>query len=112
MLVLSVFVSLITYNNSASSLGNMPASNTTAPLPLSSDAPLPTGLNLTLLSCINATIGESVPLLETGSGLTPATIAIIAVASTVGFVLIVYAIVWTTIKFIRRRRYIRVSQNY
>ncbi|KDQ50248.1 hypothetical protein JAAARDRAFT_211840 [Jaapia argillacea MUCL 33604] len=57
-------LSLDSYNNSASLPSNMPSSNNTAPLPLSADTPLPNGLNMTFLSCLNMTIGASIPLVD------------------------------------------------
>ncbi|TDL21034.1 hypothetical protein BD410DRAFT_829258 [Rickenella mellea] len=56
----SFALSLDTYNNSASSLANMPT-NTSMPL---ADTPLPTDLDPTFLACLNSTIGESVPLVD------------------------------------------------
>jgi hypothetical protein len=56
-------LSLDTYNNTASILSNQPKDNNTAP-PVLVDTPLPTGLNMTFLACLNATIGFSLPLIE------------------------------------------------
>lgn len=55
-------LSLDAYNNSASLLSNMPPSDAAPALPLSSDTPLPSGLDMAFLQCVNATIGASVPL--------------------------------------------------
>lgn len=57
-------LSLDIYNNSASLLANMPASDSSPALPLSADTPLPSGLNTTFLECVNATVGASVPLVD------------------------------------------------
>ncbi|KDQ56798.1 hypothetical protein JAAARDRAFT_70481 [Jaapia argillacea MUCL 33604] len=57
-------LSLDSYNNSAALPSNMPTSNTSLPLPLSDDTPLPSGLNHTYLTCLNTTIGASVPLVD------------------------------------------------
>lgn len=64
----SFALTLDSYNNSAALAANMPASNTTASLPLSDDSPLPAGLNGTFLECINSTIGGSVPLADPPAG--------------------------------------------
>ncbi|EPQ57748.1 hypothetical protein GLOTRDRAFT_9905, partial [Gloeophyllum trabeum ATCC 11539] len=55
---------LDTYNNSAALASNMPSSNDTSPPPLSSATPLPAGLNMTFLTCLNTTIAASLPLMD------------------------------------------------
>jgi hypothetical protein len=55
--------SLDGYNNTASLFSNQPKDNNTAP-PVLVDTPLPTGLNMTFLACLNVTTGFSVPLIK------------------------------------------------
>ncbi|KAH8116893.1 hypothetical protein DFH11DRAFT_1823992 [Phellopilus nigrolimitatus] len=62
----SLALSLDGYNNTASLLSNMPASNTSAPVQLA-DTPLPGTLNMTFLECVNATTGSSAPLVDVKS---------------------------------------------
>ncbi|KDQ51590.1 hypothetical protein JAAARDRAFT_62468 [Jaapia argillacea MUCL 33604] len=57
-------LSLDSYNNTAALPSNMPPSNDSLSPPLSDDTPLPTDLNTTYLSCLNKTIGASVPLVD------------------------------------------------
>jgi hypothetical protein len=64
----SFALSLDSYNNSAALASNMPKDNNTAPPPLSSDTPLPSGLNTTFLSCLNRTIGDALPLVDYSHG--------------------------------------------
>jgi hypothetical protein len=64
----SFSLSLDTYNNTGSLISNQSKDNSTAP-PVLVDTPLPTGLNMTFLSCVNATIGLSIPLIEIDSNL-------------------------------------------
>lgn len=52
------------YNNTAASPANMPPDNSTAP-PNVADTPIPTNhTDMNFLSCINGTIGDSVPILD------------------------------------------------
>ncbi|KDQ56137.1 hypothetical protein JAAARDRAFT_195341 [Jaapia argillacea MUCL 33604] len=57
-------LSLDSYSNTATLPSNMPISNDTAPPPLDADSPLPSGLNISLLTCLNTTIGASIPLVD------------------------------------------------
>lgn len=59
----SFAVSLDGYNNTAALVSNMPVSNSSGPNTLV-DTPFPTNINMTLLQCINATVGASVPLVD------------------------------------------------
>lgn len=68
----SFALSLDGYNNTAALSSNMPASNSSAPVPLSQDTPLPSGLNTTFLQCLNTTIAASVPLVDNPSHKLPA----------------------------------------
>lgn len=55
------------YNNTASLPSNQPADNSTAPLNIP-DTPLPTNhTDMTFLACVNTTIGESLPILDSGA---------------------------------------------
>ncbi|TDL21056.1 hypothetical protein BD410DRAFT_724799 [Rickenella mellea] len=80
----SFALSLDTYNNNGSSLANMPT-NSTSTSALLSDTPLPTDIDSAFLSCLNATIGESAPLVNPPHGLSGRTIAGAVVGSVVGF---------------------------
>lgn len=63
----SLALTLDGYNNTAASPANMPPDNSTAP-PNISDSPLPTNhTDMNFLSCINGTIGDSVPILNSGA---------------------------------------------
>ncbi|KZT50601.1 hypothetical protein CALCODRAFT_444370 [Calocera cornea HHB12733] len=52
---------LDSYNNTAALPANAPPSNTTASN-VTADTPLPSGLDMTFLDCINSTIGDAVPM--------------------------------------------------
>ena len=75
------------YNNTAALPSNMPLSNTSAPIPLSDDTPLPSNLNRTFLACVNTTVGASVPLIDNPKrhGLTQAQKGGIIAGSICGF---------------------------
>lgn len=63
----SLALTLDGYNNTAESPANMPPDNSTAP-PNIADSPLPTNhTDMNFLSCINGTIGDSVPILNSGA---------------------------------------------
>lgn len=64
----SFALALSVYNNSATLGSNAPASNSSAPPPLSEDTPVPPGTNRTFLACLNSTIATNLPLPETDSG--------------------------------------------
>jgi len=64
----SFALALSSYNNSVALPANAPTSNTSAETPASADTPLPSGLNMTLLACLNGTIAASVPLLDVNGG--------------------------------------------
>ena len=64
----SFALALSTYNNSATLPANAPASNTSAAPLVSADTPLPVGINMTLLACLNGTIAANVPLLDVDGG--------------------------------------------
>jgi hypothetical protein len=99
----SFAVALSSYNNSAALPSNAPTSNSSAASPVSTDTPLPAGLNMTLLTCINNTVAASLPLIDTDSGkhgLTEEQIEWIAVSSIMGLFIIAlllkYCIGWCT----------------
>ncbi|KAL5489863.1 hypothetical protein ACEPAI_4695 [Sanghuangporus weigelae] len=80
----SFALSLDGYNNTATLPANAPASNSSKPVEMA-DTLLPSGLNMTFLSCVNYTIGASVPLVETPKkGLSSGLIASIVGASIAG----------------------------
>ncbi|KAG8926708.1 hypothetical protein FRC02_008723 [Tulasnella sp. 418] len=56
-------LALNSYNNSANLVSNQPASNDSQVTDVQ-DTPLPVGTDLNFLACINATIGESVPIMD------------------------------------------------
>ncbi|KAL5511199.1 hypothetical protein ACEPAH_4414 [Sanghuangporus vaninii] len=89
----SFALSLDSYNNSATLLVNAPASNDSL-LSQIPDTPLPFGLNMTLLECINSTIGASVPLadIESGKGLSSKAIAGIAIGGGSGVAILIVVI--------------------
>lgn len=90
-------LSLDGYNNTANLLSRAPASNDSAVQPLSDDMPLPNGTDKVFLSCVNETIGESVPLMNRAVGVAPWTWALIGL-----FVLVsVAAFVWTFVRIFR-----------
>jgi len=60
----SFALSLDGYNNSAALASNQPASNSSTDYTRLPDTPLPEGLNMTFMNCVNYTIGESVPLMD------------------------------------------------
>ncbi|KLO06146.1 hypothetical protein SCHPADRAFT_946334 [Schizopora paradoxa] len=60
----SFALSLDGYNNTAALASNQPPSNSSTDYTRLPDTPLPDGLNTTFLSCVNYTVGESVPLLD------------------------------------------------
>lgn len=64
----SLALALTSYNNSASSLANEPASNSSS-LSTIPDAPIPPGTNITFLNCINSTILAQVPIMNSGRSL-------------------------------------------
>lgn len=84
----------------------MPVSNSSAPVPLDQDTPLPTGLNTTFLACVNTTIGASVPLMDVEKhGLSSGTIGLIVFFSIVGAKMIAWLI------YSLYRRYHRVERT-
>jgi hypothetical protein len=102
----SFSLALSSYNNSAALLSRSPASNDSAPPPLSENTPLPGGINTTLFVCINATIAATVPLLDTDSGkhgLSTANIIEIVIGSVVGVLLLLGLGLRFTIWIARRR---------
>jgi hypothetical protein len=70
-------------------------SNSTAPLPLSDDTPLPSGLNITFLQCLNCTIGQSFPIVDPppSSSLSSSEISGITMGALAGFFLLVLFLV-------------------
>ncbi|KAL5529661.1 hypothetical protein ACEPAG_5646 [Sanghuangporus baumii] len=87
----SFALSLDGYNNTAALPANAPASNNSKPVEMA-DTSLPSGLNMTFLSCVNNTIGASVPLVETPKrGLSSGLIASIVGASISGLFVLVIA---------------------
>jgi len=60
----SFSLSLDGYNNTASLASNQPSSNSSTDFTRLADTPLPEGLNMTFLECVNYTTGASVPLLD------------------------------------------------
>jgi hypothetical protein len=90
----SFALSLDSYNNSASSPLNQPKDNNTGPAVLA-DTPLPTGLNMTFLACLNATIGFSVPLIEADMhrGLSKGALAGIIIGSIFGGILLLVGLI-------------------
>lgn len=55
------------YNNTAALPSNQPADNSTAP-PNIPDTPLPANhTDMTFLACVNSTIGEALPILDSGA---------------------------------------------
>jgi len=98
----SFALALSSYNNSATPPSNAPVSNSSAERPTSADTPLPKGLNLTLLACLNSTIASSIPLLDTANGktrLSSGAIAGIVVGCLVGII-----IGWALLMAYRKRR--------
>lgn len=90
----SFALSLDGYNNTAALPSNMPASNSSAPNTLT-DTPLPSGLNMTFLQCVNLTIGASVPLVEPQSHkLSSAAIGGIVSGSIIGIIVLLFAYAW------------------
>ncbi|KAL5532705.1 hypothetical protein ACEPAF_4479 [Sanghuangporus sanghuang] len=85
----SFALSLDGYNNTVALPANAPASNNSKPVEMA-DTPLPSGLNMTFLSCVNYTVGASVPLVETPKkGLSSGQIATIVGASIAGLFLLI-----------------------
>ena len=62
----SIALILRGYNNSAVVSGDADVNGTKVP-----DTPLPAGLDLNFLACLNETIGDAAPLVDAGLGLTP-----------------------------------------
>lgn len=90
----------------------MPASNSSAPVPLDQDIPLPTGLNTTFLFCVNTTIGASVPLMDaTKHGLSGGIIAMIVILSIAGALSIVSIIYWLYRRH-RVKQILRFAESY
>ena len=92
----SFMLSLDGYNNTAALASNAPSSNSSTP-PTMADTPLPSGLNTTLLACINATVAASIPLEETpaSQGLTTAEKWLIGCAACLGvFLLLCFWVYW------------------
>lgn len=79
-------LSLDGYNNTAALASNQPASNSSTDFIRLPDTPLPQGLNATFLNCVNSTIGESVPLMDTPTKktLSAKEISLIVVGALVG----------------------------
>lgn len=105
----SFSLSLDGYNNTAALPSNMPASNSSAPIPLDQDTPLPSGLNTTFLTCVNTTIGASVPLMDPAEkhGLSSGTIGLIVFFSIVGAKAIAWIIYWLYRRHNRVKRTLR-----
>ncbi|EJD02358.1 uncharacterized protein FOMMEDRAFT_147352 [Fomitiporia mediterranea MF3/22] len=89
----SFALSLDGYNNTASLITYAPASNSSLP-PQMADTPLPSGLNMTFLECVNATVGQSVPLVDVPAKkkLSPEAIIGIIFAGVCGIVLVYFTI--------------------
>ncbi|KAF8608169.1 hypothetical protein BDV93DRAFT_519230 [Ceratobasidium sp. AG-I] len=64
----SFMLALSSYNDTANLPANAPADNSTAPPDTSADTPLPVGTNTTFLTCLNDTIGASVPIMDAAPG--------------------------------------------
>ncbi|KDQ51589.1 hypothetical protein JAAARDRAFT_199044 [Jaapia argillacea MUCL 33604] len=82
-------LSLDSYNKSASLPSNMPPSNDSLPPPLTSDTPLPSGLNQTYPTCLNTTIGASIPLIDP-----PPSISTIVVWVFTGAIALIYLVIF------------------
>jgi hypothetical protein len=90
----SFALALDSYNNTAALVSNAPADNKTAPTAMS-PAALPSGIDMTFLACLNATIAAALPLVEQKhKGLSTGAIAGIVVGSTCGALLIVGLLLW------------------
>ncbi|KAL5489864.1 hypothetical protein ACEPAI_4696 [Sanghuangporus weigelae] len=108
----SFALSLDGYNNTATLPVNAaPASNDSL-LSQFPDAPFPSGLNMTLLECINSTIGASVPLadVESGKGLSSKAIAGIAIGGGSGMAILIVAILWVCSR--PRSKYRKLQYRY
>jgi hypothetical protein len=80
------------YNNTADSIANMPPNNGTYQSSNVADTPLPTNhTDLVFLSCINTTIGQTVPIMD--SAASPA--ALVIQAHLGGIVGLVWVLIYT-----------------
>ena len=89
----SFALSLDGYNNTMALSSNAPTSNGSMPAVLT-QTPLPSNLNTTLLTCLNTTIGNNLPLVDPSShALSYDAIGAIIVACVVGLALLVLLVV-------------------
>ncbi|KAG9088986.1 hypothetical protein FRC07_012437, partial [Ceratobasidium sp. 392] len=77
----SFMLALTSYNNSASLPSNAPPDNNTAALPTTSDTALPPGTDLNFLTCLNNTIGSSIPIMDSAA---PRTLNALGGLNTIG----------------------------
>ncbi|KZT23915.1 hypothetical protein NEOLEDRAFT_506176 [Neolentinus lepideus HHB14362 ss-1] len=83
---------LDSYNNTAALASNIPSSNHTNPPALSSATPLPSGLNMTFLTCINTTIAASVPLVDPPAKKHLSQLAIFGIINAAVFVVVILGV--------------------
>ncbi|KAG8687493.1 hypothetical protein FRC09_013455 [Ceratobasidium sp. 395] len=84
----SFMLTLTSYNNTASLPSNAPPDNNTAALDSTADVALPPGTDLNFLACLNTTIGDSIPILNSAA---PRTLHTFGGLNVVG---IVWIFVW------------------
>ncbi|KZO99197.1 hypothetical protein CALVIDRAFT_405001 [Calocera viscosa TUFC12733] len=84
---------LDSYNNTAALPANAPPSNTTASN-VTADTPLPSGLDMTFLNCINETIGNAVPMTNDQSSGAIAGVIGAGVGTPVWSVISLFWLVW------------------
>jgi hypothetical protein len=109
----SFALSLDSYNNSASSPLNQLKDNNTG-LAVLADTPLPTGLNMTFLACLNATIGFSVPLIEADihRGLSKGALAGIIIGSIFGGILLLVGLILFVLHLKKKYAYHTATRSW